>query len=106
MGSILEPPPLEALLNPFAEFGANSVKACRDCWARYVCSGGCPAAWVRIKHHLTETDPLICNFAKSLAEMAIKGYAKVNLNKSKPHAGSEERAGGANNHKNDLLQCI
>jgi len=105
MGSVFSPPPPEALPNPFAGFDANSVRACQDCWARYVCSGGCPATWVRVSQYLMETNPLICDFSTSLIAMAVKGYAKVKLNRAESARNNEQLAKTANDDKNDFPNC-
>lgn len=48
---------------------------CRECWARFACSGGCHAANVSFTQSLTEVYPLGCELQKKRLEVAF--YVKI-----------------------------
>lgn len=52
-----------------------SKPSCRECWARFACSGGCHAANVAFTNKLTEVYPLGCELQKKRLEVAF--YVKI-----------------------------
>ena len=55
----------------FAALNVYSRKECRECWARYYCSGGCAASNVSINGDISEPYELGCKMEKKRIECAI-----------------------------------
>ena len=65
------------------EFSENTVyhkKKCRECWARFYCSGGCQANAAAFNNNLKEPYDIECKLQKKRIECAImiKVYEKIN----------------------------
>ncbi len=64
-----------------AEFAANHVRnkpACRECWAKYYCSGGCAANAVHFNGDLRKPYATECVLQKKRLECALAAYAREN----------------------------
>ena len=64
------------------EFSENTVyhkKKCRECWARFYCSGGCQANAAAFNNNLKEPYDIECKLQKKRIECAImiKAYEKL-----------------------------
>lgn len=57
---------------------------CRECWARFACSGGCHAANVSFTQKLTEVYTLGCELQKKRLEVALYVKIKGSLQNSSP----------------------
>lgn len=55
----------------FAALNIYSREKCRDCWAKFYCSGGCTAANVNMNHNMNEPYALGCEMEKKRLECAI-----------------------------------
>lgn len=58
--------------------------SCRDCWARYLCGGGCPAVALDAVPEERVPDPFICRFRRIAWQWALWTYAKLRENGSLP----------------------
>jgi len=63
------------IVSKFRQAHIYNKEACRSCWARYSCSGGCHAANVAFGGKLTEVYALGCELQKKRLEVAY--YLKV-----------------------------
>ncbi|HHW27685.1 MAG TPA: thioether cross-link-forming SCIFF peptide maturase [Firmicutes bacterium] len=54
----------------------TSKTACSDCWARYLCGGGCHARALAVTGDLLRPDPLTCLITKKRLEFALYAEAK------------------------------
>ena len=52
--------------------------ACRECWAKYYCSGGCAASAVKFAGRLTEPHRISCAMMRKRIECALAAYAIEN----------------------------
>ncbi|WP_349945608.1 radical SAM protein [Lacrimispora sp. BS-2] len=55
---------------------------CKDCWARHLCGGACVAIQVECGETLQSSNPMVCQVAKRMAELAMYAssvIAKENL---------------------------
>lgn len=78
MGSLYDDNPHHLKAELVQDFRAANVYAkssCRECWARFTCSGGCHAANVSFTQKLTEVYPLGCELQKKRLEVAF--YVKI-----------------------------
>ena len=78
MGSLYEKNPYQLKADLVHDFRAANVYAkssCRECWARFACSGGCHAANVAFTNKLTEVYTLGCELQKKRLEVAF--YVKI-----------------------------
>jgi len=55
----------------FAACHVYSKPACRDCWARYYCSGGCMATAHNTHGDINKPDEISCNLQKKRIECAL-----------------------------------
>lgn len=56
--------------------------SCKDCWARYLCGGGCYQSAFLTNKSVTQPDPCDCELMKYLYELAI--YIAVHLQSKRP----------------------
>ncbi|MGI6119095.1 MAG: thioether cross-link-forming SCIFF peptide maturase [Desulfosporosinus sp.] len=78
MGSLYDQNPHQLkpeLVQAFRSANIYAKSACRECWARFACSGGCHAANVSFTQKLTEVYALGCELQKKRLEVAI--YVKI-----------------------------
>ena len=78
MGSLYDKNPhqLKAeLVQDFRSANVYAKSSCRECWARFSCSGGCHAANVSFTQKLTEVYTLGCELQKKRLEVAL--YVKI-----------------------------
>ena len=78
MGSLYDrnPHQLKAeLVQDFRLANVYAKSSCRECWARFACSGGCHAANVAFTQKLTEVYTLGCELQKKRLEVAF--YVKI-----------------------------
>ena len=78
MGSLYDKNPhrLKAdLVQDFRSANVYAKSSCRECWARFACSGGCHAANVSFTQKLTEVYTLGCELQKKRLEVAL--YVKI-----------------------------
>ena len=71
MGNVLTGAFDDTMQKPFQSCNVRTKPACRDCWAKYFCSGGCAAnAW---KYHrdIHIPDEITCTFERKRTECAI-----------------------------------
>jgi uncharacterized protein len=60
-----------AIMAVFKNANIFNKAACRDCWAKYFCSGGCPANSYFTNGNLREPDDLTCAMQKKRIECAM-----------------------------------
>ncbi|MEA4903191.1 thioether cross-link-forming SCIFF peptide maturase [Desulfitobacterium sp.] len=84
MGSLWdEKPGLDnALVQSFRNAHVYSKASCRECWARFSCSGGCHAANHAFSGNLNEVYTLGCEFQKKRLEVAL--YLNIKERKLNP----------------------
>jgi uncharacterized protein len=78
LGSLFtsDPYKLDAeLVRKFRSANIYAKPVCRECWARFSCSGGCHAANTAFSGELAEVYPLGCELQKKRLEVAL--YLKV-----------------------------
>ena len=78
MGSLYDQDPCQLKAEVVKDFRAANVyskPSCRECWARFACSGGCHAANVAFTQKLTEVYTLGCELQKKRLEVAL--YLKI-----------------------------
>lgn len=78
LGSLYDERPHQLKATVVKDFRSAHVFAkpsCRECWARFACSGGCHAANVAFTQKLTEVYTLGCEFQKKRLEVAF--YVKI-----------------------------
>ncbi|WP_040412173.1 thioether cross-link-forming SCIFF peptide maturase [Desulfosporosinus sp. OT] len=78
LGSLYNENPLQLKPEVVKDFRSANVYAkstCRECWARFACSGGCHAANVASTQKLTEVYTLGCELQKKRLEVAL--YIKI-----------------------------
>jgi uncharacterized protein len=55
----------------FMDSNVFTKNACRGCWAKYSCSGGCQAEAYFSNGSIREPDPVTCEMQKKRIECAI-----------------------------------
>lgn len=71
MGNVFEGEINERISKSFASVTLNSRAKCRNCWAKYYCSGGCSAANYFQNRDILEPYALGCEMEKKRLECAI-----------------------------------
>jgi uncharacterized protein len=57
---------------PWLDLNVDKRNECRDCWARYLCGGGCYASALTSHGDLTRPDPIDCRFTRGLIELNME----------------------------------
>ncbi len=55
----------------FADQNIYTRPACRECWARFYCSGGCSASNLLVNHDITMSNEVACKMERKRLECAI-----------------------------------
>ena len=55
----------------FAQQNIYTRPACRDCWARFYCSGGCSASNLLVNGDITKSNDVACQMERKRLECAI-----------------------------------
>ncbi|MCL2432893.1 MAG: thioether cross-link-forming SCIFF peptide maturase [Clostridia bacterium] len=76
MGSVLDGTFDENIRTKMAANNINSKEACRGCWAKYHCAGGCAAAAFFQNGAIDRPDELACRMQKKRLQLALAIYAK------------------------------
>ena len=71
MGSVVDNTLNLAMKERFAKTNVYSKEACRECWAKFYCSGGCSANSVQYEGNLLTPHPFACETEKKRLECAI-----------------------------------
>lgn len=71
MGNVLEGTFDEAMQRPFQGCNVRTKAACRTCWAKYFCSGGCAANAWKYNHDICIPEEITCAFERKRTECAI-----------------------------------
>lgn len=71
----------------FATAHIYRKEACRDCWARFFCSGGCHVQALRRHGDLLKPDEFTCALQKKRIELALYLKVKSLLEEEKNCAG-------------------
>ena len=80
MGSIWDRKDLDSgIIRTFKNAGVNNKEACRDCWAKYYCSGGCHANAYHENNSLLNPYELGCEMEKKRIQNSIIIEAKKRL---------------------------
>ena len=80
VGRVDEPFDWEAL-EPYYRADINSKRACRACWARYLCSGGCLRAALVANDDLGKPDAGACRHIREMMEMGL--YFSTRIGKAR-----------------------
>lgn len=78
IGNVEEGITNRALADKFKNVSVNDKPACRDCWAKYFCSGGCHANAYNFNKDFTVPYDVGCELEKKRIECAIYIKAKIN----------------------------
>lgn len=93
MGSVLDLTVDKEKKDYFSHSNIYSRKGCKDCWAKFYCSGGCNANSFLYEHDMTVPHHLSCELEKKRVECAIMikaALADMDVEDNTP-AGGEHR---------------
>ncbi len=76
MGSVLDGGFDQAIQEQFAQNHVLNKEKCRECWARFYCSGGCAANAQAFSGNIREPYDLECKMERKRLECAMAIYAK------------------------------
>jgi uncharacterized protein len=73
IGNVTEPKPIhnEELLDTFSRLDVRYMESCKECWARYLCTGDCNFNALVRTGYLNRMDHTMCAFYLYLCELAI-----------------------------------
>ena len=63
----------------FIDNHVDSRQGCRDCWARYLCGGGCPYLSVYKKNNAHINDEKECELILHLIRLSLRIYTLVKM---------------------------
>lgn len=61
----------------FMENHVNGKSTCNDCWARYICGGGCPYLAEMSNNNISIKDDPDCEFTRHLIELSLEIYVDI-----------------------------
>ena len=70
-GSVFDKSFDQGISDTFANLNVCTRPKCRDCWAKFYCSGGCAAANFNMNGNLTDPYEMGCELEKKRLECAI-----------------------------------
>lgn len=70
MGSVQQGSDFAARQQLLQRGHVNSIKPCRDCWARYLCGGGC-------HHEVSKRGRIACDYIRGWLEFCLAAYAEL-----------------------------
>ena len=76
MGSVLSDAFNEDMQREFLDCNILTKDACKACWAKYFCSGGCAANAYKYNGSIYKPHQMTCAFEKKRAELAMSLYAR------------------------------
>ena len=76
MGSVLSDAFNKDMQREFLDCNILTKDACKACWAKYFCSGGCAANAYKYNGSIYEPHQMTCAFEKKRAELAMCLYAR------------------------------
>ncbi|MGI5849901.1 MAG: thioether cross-link-forming SCIFF peptide maturase [Christensenellales bacterium] len=79
MGSVLEKTISESIASRFDACNIYNIESCKNCWAKYYCSGGCSAANVNINGDMMKPYEIGCAMQRKRLEIAIGIAAKQQM---------------------------
>lgn len=71
MGNVLDKTLNMEMKNQFAKTNVYSKDDCKDCWAKFYCSGGCTANNWQYEHDLSKSHHVSCELEKKRLECAV-----------------------------------
>ena len=80
----------------FAQQNIYTRPACRECWARFYCSGGCSASNLLVNGDITKSNDVACQMERKRLECAIA------LNAIEAGMGSKRNT---NCNNTDCIEC-
>ncbi|MCU0287355.1 MAG: SPASM domain-containing protein, partial [Acidobacteria bacterium] len=83
MGNVITGDYDKNIENRFRENGANVRPGCKNCWARYLCGGGCPYLSELSHGDITIKDDLDCEFTQHIAKLSLEIYVHINRENKK-----------------------
>ena len=99
MGSVFDGTFDRELSGTFAEQNIYTRPACRECWARFYCSGGCSASNLLVNGDITKSNEVACAMERKRLECAIA------LNAIRAGMGSGEYTGCNHTDCNHCDSC-
>lgn len=67
----------------FRENHVSSRPGCKNCWARYLCGGGCPYLSEVSHGNITIKDDLDCEFTRHISKLSLEIYAHISRENKK-----------------------
>jgi len=61
----------------FIENHVNAKSKCKDCWARYICGGGCPYLAEMSNNNISIKDDPDCEFTRHLIKLSLEIYVDI-----------------------------
>ncbi|HLP59486.1 MAG TPA: radical SAM protein [Candidatus Deferrimicrobium sp.] len=83
MGSVHGEPIAVNIKREFQQNHVDRRPGCRDCWAKYLCGGGCAYLSFCKKNDMNMNDPQDCELSRHLATLSLQIYAAVQMKKPK-----------------------
>lgn len=89
MGSVHDGSFDMAISGQFAQQNVYTRPACRECWARFYCSGGCSASNLLVNGDITRSNEAACEMERKRLECAIALNAIAAGMGSAPNTGCD-----------------
>jgi uncharacterized protein len=69
----------ESAMARFANLYADNRPICQDCWARYLCGGGCYLRGLIVNGDVAQFDPVECEMVRCLVELAVWALGYIEM---------------------------
>lgn len=83
LGNVHGEPIDKEMQRQFVENQVDRRPCCRDCWARYLCGGGCAYLSARKKNDINLNDEQDCELSLHTAKLSLQVYAAVKMKSPK-----------------------
>jgi uncharacterized protein len=67
----------QTITRRFSGNHVNTKDSCRQCWARFLCGGGCPYLGASMHGDIAAVDLTDCNFTRLMCRLAVEIYIKL-----------------------------
>lgn len=77
IGNVIDLTYNQDLRSRFRDLHVSRKPGCRDCWARYLCGGGCVYLCSQTNNDIMAPDPLDCEFTRHIIKLALEIYVEL-----------------------------
>ena len=77
MGNVADGKRDDLLVNRFRKNHVEHKESCRNCWARFLCGGGCPYLGASMHGGIEDINEIDCRFTRMMCRLALEIYIRL-----------------------------